>query len=160
MIYYLSLGSNIGNRKFAIMQGIGQLSKLGRIVNKSKLYESDALGGITHDRFLNAACALDTACCPYRLLRKIKQIELNFGRRRRMRWAARELDIDIIDREGSGIRSSILNIPHPFLAQRLFVLRPLKDIAPDYRNHQAVHIDMLIKNCPDLSSVVIFKEKW
>ncbi len=160
MIYYLSLGSNIGDREFALEQGIEQLSRLGRIEKKSKIYESDALGGITYERFLNAACRLDTVCSPYRLLRKIKQIELRFGRQRRIRWAEREVDIDIIDREGAEINSSILNIPHQALTQRLFVLLPLKDVAPEYRNQQAVHIDELIKSCPDQSSVVVLKTKW
>jgi len=132
MIYYLSLGSNKGDRDGYLQKAFTELEEFGMISRRSSIYETEAQGPADQGLFLNAACVFKSTLRPLRLLRKLKQIETRLGRQRNIRWGAREIDIDIIDWNGQSIQTHILTIPHKMMTKRTFVLQPLAEVAPDY----------------------------
>ena len=85
----------------------------------------------SRNAFLNLAVEIETACAPLELLNTVKDIERDVGRKPAMRWGPRMIDIDIILWGECVMESEVLSIPHPAFRQRLFVLTPLAEIAPD-----------------------------
>ncbi len=134
MIYYLSLGSNKGDRGRFLQRAFSGLEQFGNISGRSRIYETEPVGFLEQASFLNAVCVLESNYRPFRLLRKLKQIETRLGRQRNRRWGAREIDIDIIDCNGETVQSRLLIIPHIMMEHRAFVLQPLAEAAPDYIN--------------------------
>jgi 2-amino-4-hydroxy-6-hydroxymethyldihydropteridine diphosphokinase len=90
--------------------------------------------GPSRRRYANAAVLIETADAPAALLARLKRIERSFGRRRAQRWAARVLDLDIILWSGGRFAGAALTIPHPAFRTRNFVLVPLRQIAPAWRD--------------------------
>lgn len=130
-VAYVALGSNLGNRRGNMAMALRMLPPLVRVDAVSPLYESAPQPPAPPPPYLNAAARIVTGLAPEQLLRQAKHIEHLIGRRSSERWAPRPIDIDIVlfgdlvfDRPG-------LAIPHPRLAERAFVLRPLLDIDPD-----------------------------
>ena len=160
MKYYLSLGSNSGNRKAFLIKAIDLLAKSSEIEKLSQIFESEPYGVKRQRAFLNAACIIKSNLRPFRLLRKIKEIELFLGRRRSFRWGPREIDIDILDWDGGCINSTILSVPHKEMNMRNFVLTTLQNIDPNYKNRTGESIKKLIEKCPDNSRVSLFKDQW
>jgi 2-amino-4-hydroxy-6-hydroxymethyldihydropteridine diphosphokinase len=132
MIYYISLGSNIGERRKNLTQAISLLKK-GRvqIIKKSTVYETYPVGDTDQPWFLNQALKVQTESEPKSFLQLVKEIEKKMGRTRTRAKGPRCIDIDILLAENKVIRSLELDIPHPELANRNFVLVPLKEIAYD-----------------------------
>ncbi len=97
----------------------------------SPIYETAPLGGPKQGPFLNACALLETALPPEELLEKIQEIENALGRVREERWGPRLIDLDILTYENCLITTPTLELPHPWLAERDFVLIPLFDIAPE-----------------------------
>ncbi len=133
-IAYLGLGSNLGNR-LAFLRG-GRDSLVSRfainVVRSSGVYETDAVGGgDDNPPFLNAVLEVETALAPPDLLAACLAVEDEFGRTRPMEWAPRTLDIDLLLYGEAIIDEAGLQIPHPHLQERNFVLAPLNEIAPD-----------------------------
>jgi len=133
MICYLSLGSNVGDRRQNLTKAIDMLAKLpnSRLTKISGFYETEPWGGVEQDPFLNNVVEMETALSPEQLLTECQNIENILGRVRTVRWGPRTIDIDILiygDLKLSGAR---LTIPHPYLEVREFVLAPLREIAPD-----------------------------
>ncbi len=102
-----------------------------KVQSVSPLYETAPLGGPKQGPFLNACALLETALLPEELLEKMQEIENALGRVREERWGPRLIDLDILTYEGSLINTPTLELPHPRLAERDFVLIPLFDIAPE-----------------------------
>lgn len=144
MIFYLSLGSNKGAREQYIQRAFDALEQIGTLRTRSRFYETEAWGRAGQTAFLNVACVLETSLRPLRLLRKLKQIETRLGRRRNVRWGAREIDIDIIDWDGNVLQTNILTIPHLMMKQRAFVLQPLAEIAPNYVSREGYSVAQLL----------------
>lgn len=134
---YLSLGSNLGERSANLHAAITHLVENPHIqlLATSSFYETAPWGKTDQPAFLNAAIALTTILSPEALLRVTQSIELALGRERHERWGPRIIDIDILFYEGEERRSAELTIPHPYLTQREFVLRPLAEIAPELCVH-------------------------
>jgi len=153
MNYYLSIGSNIGERRRYILLALAGLQKLGHLAQCSSLYESAPLGETRQPLFYNLVCELQSPLRPFRLLRKIKALEVQIGRQRRYRWGPREVDIDLIEWSGKTIYSPVLNLPHKEMEKRLFVLVPLREIAPDFRNRALRDIGQIIRRCPRQGSI-------
>ena len=153
MIYYLSLGGNVGHRRKYLLQALNGLKAFGSLQAVSSLYESAPFGVRNQRFFLNLVCTLESSLRPFRLLGKIKALETQLGRQRSHRWGPREIDIDLIDWSGPSIRSGVLNLPHRGLPERLFVLIPLQEIAPSFRDRQGRHIASIIKRCPTQDSL-------
>lgn len=97
----------------------------------SSLYETEPVGGPDQDHFINAVAVIDTELEPRELLEAVIEIERRHGRIRRERWGPRTLDVDILVYEGRSVDEPGLNVPHPHIADRRFVLEPLSEVWPD-----------------------------
>ena len=125
---FLSLGSNLGDRRAHLRNAIDSLPD---VVAVSPLYETDPVGGPHQGPYLNVVVELDTALEPMALLGLCHRIESAADRVRGERWGPRTLDVDIVWMEGVEMNDPILTIPHPHWRERRFVLAPLRDQAPD-----------------------------
>lgn len=131
---YLSLGSNLGDREASLRTAIEKLGELGDVVAVSSFYETEPVEFTEQPRFLNCAVAVRTELMPKIYLSKILAIERKMGRRRTRPKGPRTIDIDILLFGSSVINTPQLNVPHPAMQERRFVLEPLAEIAPDVRH--------------------------
>ena len=129
---YLSLGSNIGDKKAYLLSAIERLEQLDKTVVKSvsSFYETAAWGKTDQDDFLNICCELETDLTPQELLLACQKIEKDLKRVRHEHWGPRTIDIDILLYGDETIATENLNVPHPYMTERAFVLVPLEEIAP------------------------------
>ena len=128
---YLGLGSNLGERQQNIQRAIQLLNKNTVTVTKiSRIIETDPVGGIAQPKYLNAVIETNTDLPPQKLLALIKNIERFIGRKPTVRNGPRKIDIDILLYGELKISAKDLTIPHPRIQERLFVLTPLREIAP------------------------------
>lgn len=153
---YLSLGSNEGNRVYFLQKGLFLLQEKAGIVKKiSPVYESPSWGFEAGD-FLNICIELETRLSPAELLEKVLQIEHLLGRKRLSEegYQSRTLDIDILYYDNLIQEDDKLILPHPGIAKRRFVLRPLADIAPQFY-HPILGKDTrnLLQECRDKSEL-------
>ena len=125
---YLALGSNLGDRERNIAVALRRLEPLVRVEAVSALYETDPVPE-GQPPYLNAACRIVTGLQPKALLRHIKEVERELGRRGGERWGPRPIDIDLLLYGDLVIDDDGLQVPHAALAERPFVLVPLADIA-------------------------------
>ncbi|WP_396590615.1 2-amino-4-hydroxy-6-hydroxymethyldihydropteridine diphosphokinase [Allomuricauda sp. R78024] len=159
---YLSLGSNLGNRYLTLQKAIFSIQKkAGEVLALSSVYENPAVGFEGED-FLNACMVIITELPPTELLKTLLQIERDFGRERNTQdnYQSRTLDIDIILYGNEIIHTSELDIPHPRMDSRNFVLKPLADIAPQYY-HPFLNKDIrnLLQECKDRSKLIKTKHR-
>ena len=129
---YLGLGSNLGDRARNLNMAVKRLSVGITIKKFSSIYETEPVGYKEQPLFLNAVVSAETELDPFDLLRFIKGIESDMGRKPGLRNAPRPIDIDILFYEDTLIRSGELTIPHPSIAERAFVLVPLAEIAGEF----------------------------
>jgi len=134
MLYYLSLGSNVGDRTAHLYEAIGRLRTKGLFESLSSFYETEPVEFTDQEWFLNCAVALETNDTPEQLMAAILNIEREMGRQRIQRKGPRIIDIDIVLFSDRIIDSKELTVPHPAMHQRRFVLEPLAEIAPDVRH--------------------------
>ncbi|PCJ91974.1 MAG: 2-amino-4-hydroxy-6-hydroxymethyldihydropteridine diphosphokinase [Flavobacteriaceae bacterium] len=135
-ITYLSLGSNLGNKLNNIQKAVFQLhEKVGEVVTISNVYQSPSWG-FDSDDFLNICIAIKTKLLPNALLETVLKIENNLGRERtdEKGYKPRTIDVDILYYNTEIITSKDLVLPHPNLHKRMFVLKPLADIAPQFHH--------------------------
>ena len=149
---YLSLGSNLENRVYYLQKALFLLQeKAGKLIKISPVYESPAWG-FEADDFLNICVELETTLSPEALLEKVLQIETTLGRKRSTEtgYQPRTLDIDILYYDTLILKNDSLELPHPELHKRRFVLRPLADIAPQFY-HPVLKKDSrnLLQECKD-----------
>jgi 2-amino-4-hydroxy-6-hydroxymethyldihydropteridine diphosphokinase len=131
-LIYLGLGSNIGDREANLRAAIGLLSAPDlRVLRISHVYETEPMDYADQPQFLNLAVEAETSLSPAELLRRIGEIERSGGRVRITPNGPRTIDIDILLYGEVVERSASLEIPHPRMAGRRFVLAPLADLAPD-----------------------------
>lgn len=130
---YLGLGSNLGARISILSEALERLISLpeSQVIGLSEFYESQAWGKTDQPDFINVCCELETNLSAQDLLTYCQQIEQDLGRERNERWGPRTIDIDILFYGDDIIETDNLTIPHPYLAERAFVLQPLSDIAPN-----------------------------
>jgi 2-amino-4-hydroxy-6-hydroxymethyldihydropteridine diphosphokinase len=134
---YIGLGGNVessaGKPAFTLAAAVGRLASLGRVVRRSALYSTAPVGFDDQPRFVNAVVELETEMGPLELLGNLMRIELAFGRDRSegIPNGPRTLDLDILLYGDVVIGELALEIPHPRLAERAFVLIPLGEIAPE-----------------------------
>jgi len=132
---YLGLGSNLGNRKGNLRMGLRLMERLCQVDKVSSLYETAPFGVEGQPPFYNAACRVATGLEPEALLRFLKRVEFEVGRRPGgPRWGPRPLDLDILLYGDRVEEATDLVLPHPRLAERPFVLVPLAEIAPEVRH--------------------------
>jgi 2-amino-4-hydroxy-6-hydroxymethyldihydropteridine diphosphokinase len=134
---YIALGSNLpssaGSPSKTLDAAILRLADLGRLVAESSYFTTEPVGYANQPAFLNAAIALETPLGPQILLDRLLEIERKFGRDRShgIRNGPRTLDLDLLLYGDCIIRTHTLQLPHPRMAQRSFVLIPMAEIAPD-----------------------------
>jgi len=131
---YLSLGTNLGNREDNLETALRRLPPQVKISAVSRLYQTEPAYVLDQPAFLNAAVAGQTGLSPTALLAYLKQLESEIGRKKSVRFGPRQIDLDIIFYNKLVLATPDLQIPHPRMAERGFVLRPLADIAPDFEH--------------------------
>ena len=145
---YLSLGSNVGDREEYIEQAVFLLDKNPNIevTKRSTNYETQPEGKTDQSLFQNAVVEIRTKLEPHKLLEVCQEIETALGRERDVEWGPRTMDLDILLFDDEIISDDKLQIPHPLMHERLFVLKPFKEIAP-----HAVHpiLDKTIESLYD-----------
>ena len=127
---YFSLGSNVGDREANLAEAVRRLDPL----RVSPVYETEPVGSVPQAWFLNLVAEADTALFPMQLLSHIRRIERDLGRVRVTPKGPRTIDIDILFYGKSVIRTERLEVPHPRMGERRFVLAPLADLVPDLRH--------------------------
>jgi 2-amino-4-hydroxy-6-hydroxymethyldihydropteridine diphosphokinase len=130
---FIALGSNLGNRRANLRRAAALLPPDVEVLAASALYQSAALpadGIETQPAFYNAVVRGETALDPLPLLDRLQRIESRLGRRRGPRWGPRVVDLDLLLYDDRRLESERLTLPHPRLAERPFVLRPLLDLRP------------------------------
>jgi 2-amino-4-hydroxy-6-hydroxymethyldihydropteridine diphosphokinase len=136
---YLSLGSNIGDRERNLQKAVEQLvSQDVRVLHASRIYETEPVDYVNQAWFLNQVVEAETVLFPMQLLTCIGRIERDLGRKRTVRKGPRTIDIDILFYAAAVVETARLEIPHPRIAERRFVLAPLAELAPDLR-HPVTH---------------------
>jgi 2-amino-4-hydroxy-6-hydroxymethyldihydropteridine diphosphokinase len=137
MIVYVGLGSNLGEREATLRQALAALDSSDgvSVVRISSFRETDPVGKVDQPRFVNAAAALETDLGPRKLLERLLDVERSLGRERSReeRWGPRTLDLDLLLYGEETIEEPGLEVPHPRLAERAFVLEPLLELDPDLR---------------------------
>ena len=151
---FLSLGSNLGDKKKNLTGAILELSKLldTKLTKVSSFYLTDPVGYKNQDKFLNCCLRLDTRLSLYDLFKNTQQIENKFGRKRTIRFGPRTLDIDILLFNNINISDTDLTIPHPRMFDRAFVLVPLLEII----NQDNIYFDNIINYLKklDISDII------
>ena len=152
--YYIALGSNKGDKFKNLQDAIDFINlKIGNIVRISKVYKAPAFG-FESDDFLNACLVLESHLQPETVLKELLAIETRLGRVRTetTTYEARTIDLDIIFVEESIIDTETLQIPHPEMQKRLFVLMPLQDVAPTMKHPKLEKsVTVLLEECDDAS---------
>jgi 2-amino-4-hydroxy-6-hydroxymethyldihydropteridine diphosphokinase len=150
----VALGSNFGDSMTHVESAMNQIEKLAvGAVTRSSFWSSEAKDMQDQSgAFINAAVSFQTDLDPLALLSALQQIEIDMGRPHdHERYVARIIDLDVIDVDGRQISEPTLLVPHPRMLERLFVLLPLRDVRPDYRDpEQQQSIDELIRLAPEM----------
>jgi len=161
---YLMLGGNIGDRMDYLRRCVELLRRdVGPVMALSSVYESEPWGFDDPCWFLNQVAVVETSLVPLALLECIQRIEQTLGRlRSHDGYQARTMDIDILLYGSQIIHIPGLEIPHPHMAERMFVLQPMAELAPDLE-HPALHCTMeqLRERCIDMKQVnKISRDCW
>jgi deoxyguanosine kinase len=155
---FIGLGSNLGDKKSTLLSAIDKIDCHLEIdiIQISNYYYSEPWGFESAEYFLNCVVELQTNLCPLDLLNTFKTIEYELGRTRKLtkEYQNRTIDIDILYFNNQIIDQTDLKIPHPRINERLFVLKPLCEIAPNFKD--PVSLDSmgdLFKKCKDVSNI-------
>lgn len=159
---YIGLGSNIGNRFALLQEAVDCIdSRIGTILSVSKVYETPAWG-FESEAFLNACIKIETKYTAFEVLEALLSIENKLGRDRNPRegYQARPIDLDILLFKNDVISQKYLQLPHPRMELRQFVLTPLADIAASIVHPQLQKsIEELQQICEDNSVLSIWNEQ-
>lgn len=152
---YISLGSNLGDRAAMLEHAIAAMNSAGiRVTRQSPFYITEPVGAPGQSWFLNAVAEAGTSLMPLQLLHALLKIERELGRRRITPHGPRSIDLDILFYGSTVIQTRELEVPHPRLTGRRFVLIPMAQLAPEFR-HPVAHksIAQLLAETPDRSEV-------
>ncbi len=134
-LIYLSLGSNLGDRAKNLERAIESLSEFGmRILRRSSIYETEPVDFLAQPWFLNCVVEAETSLAPRQLLEELQAIERKLGSKKLVPRGPRIIDLDVLFYESNVIQEARMQIPHPRLAERRFVLVPLAELAPELRH--------------------------
>ena len=131
-IAYIGIGSNLGKKLLQCQEAVSEILRIDchKLLAQSSYYKTVPLGYADQDWFVNGAIKIETDLTAHGLLRSLKAIESHLGRRETFRWGPRAIDLDLLFYDRERIHSDDLQIPHPLLHKRQFVLIPLAEIAP------------------------------
>ncbi len=138
-VVYVAMGSNLGRRVATLGLAKDQLVAVGGLVlaDSSPYYETEpesAPSGLDQPHFINSVLRIQTDLTPSELLQRLQRIEQALGRQRGIRWGPRTIDLDVLLYDDIVMKEETLEIPHPRMHERRFVLEPLCDIAPEIRH--------------------------
>lgn len=156
VLIYLSLGSNLGNRRQNLDKATGFIAtEIGNIESVSRIYESTARGFLSDHLFLNSCLSANTKLTPAEVIAQILFIESSMGRvRSGGDYADRIIDIDLLFYGNQVIHQSELMVPHPRLGERMFVLLPLREIAPGMVHPvTGITISEMLEKCEDPETI-------
>lgn len=131
---FVALGSNVGDREEYIEQAVFLIGKIKgvEILKRSSNHETEPEGDSDQTAYINAALELKTELPPKKLLNEFTTIENALGRERETEWGPRTIDIDLLFYGNMIVSDDNLQIPHPLVHERTFVLEPMKEIAPEF----------------------------
>ncbi len=162
MLYLISLGSNIGDRLYNMRRAVGEIMNFSTISNASSLYESCALlpSGAPQSwdmDYLNAVLSCVSDLHPHALLAQLQMVERKMGRNmEREKWSPRIIDIDILMCSNHIINDDVLQIPHPHMHERPFIIMPTSEIAPNLIHPiLGVTISSLVASIKDNSNIIM-----
>jgi len=152
----LGLGSNLGDTRATIGKAIRRLEQTPGItlVLRSSDYRTPPWGPVPQDDYRNCCLVIDTLLSPIELLRRCLEIEAELGRVRDVRWGPRTIDIDVLIYGRETVVDPDLEVPHPRMADRAFVLIPLAEIWPDAPVGDGRSAAEALATCPDQDGVV------
>jgi 2-amino-4-hydroxy-6-hydroxymethyldihydropteridine diphosphokinase len=148
---YIGVGSNLGDPVARVQAAFDALARVPRtqLIARSSLYRTRPFGPVAQDHFVNAVAGVLTQLTPVELLAALRDIESAAGRVRTERWGPRTLDLDLLVYGDRRIAEPDLTVPHPGIAERGFVLRPLNDVAPTLDVPGVGRVEELLKRLPD-----------
>lgn len=155
----IGIGSNLGDRAGNIRKAVEMLANRMILseIRSASLYETEPVGFVDQPWFLNTVVSGTTKLTISELLFQCKEIEKAIGRQKRARWREREIDLDILIYGDSKLVSEEINVPHPRMTERRFVLVPASEIAPSSMHPiTRKSIAQLLDECTDSSKVVLY----
>lgn len=158
---YIAFGTNIGDRVQHLQQALFALQQHREISVEtvSSIYETDPVGYVDQQQFLNMAAEINTTLPPDHLLSLMQEIEVKQGREREIKWGPRTIDLDILLYNQLNIDTEDLIIPHPRMLERGFVLIPLYEINPDVHIPGCIDtLSALIDQIPGKEGVRLWKQ--
>lgn len=156
---FIGLGSNVGDREKYLENAIEKLSEADGVdvTQVSSIYETVPVGFTDQDDFLNAVVEIDTSLAPRSLLVTTKRIETELQRVREQHWGPRTIDLDILLYDDTVLSEPHLNLPHPEVMNRAFVLVPLVEIAPRKRLPSGECVSDLLRELGEVRGVDIYR---
>ncbi len=152
---YVALGSNQGDRRTRLQEAVHLLDGCMQVARLSGVYETEPAYVTDQPPYLNMVLMGSTTLAPRALLHCLKRIEQEMGRRGGRRWGPRPIDLDILLYADRLVRDAELEIPHPRLHERPFVLQPLAELAPDLTPPGlAAPIRDLLRAAPPVGSII------
>ena len=147
---YIGLGSNLESPIQQVSEALIELNQIPqtRLLQQSKLYRSDPVGPPGQPDYINAVALLETALEPLELLDALQSIENAHQRKRIQHWGPRTLDLDLLLYADQQIDLERLQVPHPHMTEREFVLYPLAEIAPKIKLPNGTTVQQLLTKCP------------
>ena len=156
---YLCIGGNLGEREANLEEALEFIDfNFGDVVGVSSIYESEPWGMSDVPNFLNQVVHIESELTDKELLMEIADLEEFFGRERSSQgYVSREMDIDVLFIDGEIISTEALQVPHPRISERRFVLEPMAEIAPDFIHPELKQsVAGLLKACSDKGKVTRF----
>ncbi|MES0812849.1 2-amino-4-hydroxy-6-hydroxymethyldihydropteridine diphosphokinase [Roseibium sp. SCPC15] len=152
----LGLGSNLGDRKANLDEAVRRLEQTEGVtlVSRSSNYQTPPWGPVPQDDYLNICLVIDTILTPHELLSRCLEIETELGRVRDIRWGPRTIDMDVLIYGMEKVEDEDLELPHPRMGDRAFVLIPLAEIWPDAPLGDGRTAAEALETCPDQEGVV------
>lgn len=133
-VAHIGVGSNLGDKIKNCKEAIDEVSRFeGNLIKESSsFYRTEPWGKEDQDWFINCVIKLDTPLSAYRLLKILQDIEIRFKRKRGDRWSSRTIDLDILFFNDEIVNTKYLQIPHPLIQERRFVMIPLNEVSPEW----------------------------
>ena len=131
---WIALGSNLGDKAGMLRAALERVAEFAQVLRVSSFYVTDPVGYLDQDRFLNAVAHVHSQLAPREFLQQLQAVERALGRQRGVKNGPRSIDLDILLWDDLAISEPGLEVPHPRMAGRRFVLEPLAEIAPGVRH--------------------------